>query len=176
MLVPDLVEKVDLVRAGEERCADRMHGRVAPPLYHPGREERIGTAFSSQECEDASYLVVKASVVIEVVKVRQIGFAPPEFHVGYLKVVVNWFYGAARSATVQGTWVFAREKDVQIQRLKSLPPSSDMNFIALPGTTYSGYMFMKSEGKRVSRWARGSEAGRNVRRADLSQRATAMGA
>jgi len=65
MLVPDLTEKVDLVRAGEERCADRMHGRVAPPL------------------------VVKASVVIEVVKVRQIGFAPPELHIGYFKVVVK---------------------------------------------------------------------------------------
>lgn len=39
---------------------------------------------------DESYLVVKASVLIEVFKVRQIGLAPPEVHIGYLKVVVNW--------------------------------------------------------------------------------------
>ena len=39
MLVPDVTEKVDLVRAGEERGSDRMHGCVAPPLFwkSPGK-------------------------------------------------------------------------------------------------------------------------------------------
>ena len=46
MLVPDLAEKVDLVRAGEERCADRVHGRVAPPLFgitQGGRKKNSAT-------------------------------------------------------------------------------------------------------------------------------------
>ena len=33
MLVSDVAEIVDLVRAGEERGSDRMHGCVAPPLF-----------------------------------------------------------------------------------------------------------------------------------------------
>lgn len=33
MLVPDLAEKLDAIRAGEERRSNRMHGRVAPALF-----------------------------------------------------------------------------------------------------------------------------------------------
>ncbi len=32
--VPDLAEKVDAVRSCEQRRSDRVHGRVAPTLYH----------------------------------------------------------------------------------------------------------------------------------------------
>jgi hypothetical protein len=31
-------------------------------------------------------------VVIQVVKVRQIGLAPPDVHIGYLEVVVDWSF------------------------------------------------------------------------------------
>jgi len=33
MRIPDLVEKVDTFRAGEERRADRVYVRVAPTLF-----------------------------------------------------------------------------------------------------------------------------------------------
>jgi hypothetical protein len=51
-------------------------------------------------------------VVIEVVKVRQIGLAPPDVHIGYLEVVVDWsFYAAARLATgSRNPWAVPREK------------------------------------------------------------------
>jgi len=94
MLVPDIAEKVDLVRACEERCTDRMHGSVAPSLF--GITKKSALMFGSQSSEDASYLVVKASLVIEVVKVRQIGLAPPDVHIAYLKVVVNWLLRRGR--------------------------------------------------------------------------------
>ena len=34
VLVPDLTEKVDSVRSREERRSDRVHGRIAPTLFH----------------------------------------------------------------------------------------------------------------------------------------------
>ncbi len=48
------------------------------------------------------------------------------------------------------------EEDVQMQRLKSAPPSSDTKSIALFGTTYSGCTAKKSVkgGEAVNAWVR----------------------
>jgi hypothetical protein len=38
---------------------------------------------------DDVYLVVKASVVIEIIKVRREGFSAPKVHIGNLEIVIN---------------------------------------------------------------------------------------
>jgi hypothetical protein len=77
MLIPDVAEKVNLVRAGEERGSDRMNGCVAPPLFWQSPRKGGGGDNNNQDwrsgrsrVRDASYLVVKASLVIEVIEVR----------------------------------------------------------------------------------------------------------
>jgi len=65
MFIPDLAEKVDAVSARKKCRSDRVNGRIAPAL------------------------VVEATLVIEVLKVRRVGLSSVKVQIRNLKIVIK---------------------------------------------------------------------------------------
>ena len=85
VFVSNLAEKLDLVLACEERCRDRVNRRITPALFVWLQHLVIHTA----ERVERWYLVIKATMAIEVVEICRVSLAAPKIQIGNLKIAPN---------------------------------------------------------------------------------------
>jgi hypothetical protein len=109
VVVPDLAEKMYAVPSRKERRCNRVHGRVAPTLFHH-------TFFSSYWGEGVKrqrYLVVKSTATVEVLEECRVSLAAPKVHIGYLKVAPDCLFKFDDAYGSAGPALLMRKKDVQ---------------------------------------------------------------
>jgi len=95
--------------------------------------------------DGGTYLVIEASILIEIIEIGREGISTPKIHISDLKVVVDYPKISTRFRRERG-----REGvDIQVQRLCSLPSLSDTNCIAGSGARYSGCWVMNSAGGKM---------------------------
>ena len=84
MLVPDILEKVNLIPVQEESSGNAMHYCVSPSL-----KELISVTPRWRGRVWGTYLIVEAPGSVEVVEVLCVRFSAPEIHISDFKIAPN---------------------------------------------------------------------------------------
>jgi len=147
VLVPDIAEEVDPIRAPQQRGGYRVNGRIAPALFvqvqifsfshlvflGSTRETVTVPRSRSHQCDRGSRSRLS----------RRRHAKSPYPQSQSCSKLVDWpRRSSAPAPLIVGD---ERKMDVQWQRLYSAPLSSDKKFIALLCATYWGCSFTKSE-------------------------------
>lgn len=82
VLIPNFVEKVDLVSVKQERSCDAMNRRVSPSLQCNAPLARLPQV----KVLEMTYLVVETSLSIKVFEEGHVSWTSPKVHVSYLEV------------------------------------------------------------------------------------------
>jgi hypothetical protein len=84
VLVPDLVEEVDLILVSEQSCCDGVHRRISPSLK--SGKDICYSVLCWHGHITIPYLVVEPALRVKILEELHICLAAPKFHVSNLEV------------------------------------------------------------------------------------------